>query len=599
MARIPDELVEQVRDSADLVGIIQETVDLKRQGSDWRGPCPFHHGQGRNFAVIPRKGIYHCFVCHATGDAFTWYRERFGMDYPGAVREVARRVGIVIPEQVESHGSDPREPLFQAVDAACGWYAGQLCDSPGAERARRYLQQRNFDLAAAAELQLGYAGEGRDFLVGMRQLGISDALLLEAGLARQREDGSCFAYFRDRLLFPLHDLRGRVVGFGGRALGNAVPKYLNTAETPLFHKGEQLYNLYQARQAIRRNGYGILTEGYFDVQRLVLTGTTGVVAAMGTGLTETQALLLKRYAPEVILLYDSDAAGLKATFRAGDMLLRHGLRVRVATMPEGDDPDTLVLREGGEAIQKLLHDAADLLERKLQLLELHGWFRDAGRSREALDRLLPTLRAATEPMTRELYISRVADQLRIPREVIAGEVASHPAPPVAKSPEKPSPQRTPDIQASLRNTRTAKVERLLLRIILTLPGWLARARDEVAPDDFTVDSYRNIFSALAAIADDAPISDAFLALDPISQEVWNAIVDNPLDDAFSADRDYAGALDMFAENRLFPEIEAEPDPTLRRRRWQALTPEAQVRYKSYLLARSAAARPSNNRPPRE
>ena len=346
MARIPDELIERVRDTADLLEIVQEAVQLKRQGSDYRGPCPFHQGTGRNFAVIPKKNLYYCFVCHAAGDVFTWYRERFGMDYPTAVREVARRYGIVIPEATERIGPDRREPLYQAVDAAQGWFAAQLRDNAEAETARRYLLERQFSLDAAAEVGLGYAPRGSELIAAMKQLGITDEALLDAALAMQREDGTLYPRFRGRLIFPIHDLRGRAVGFGGRILGPGEPKYLNSPETPIFHKGEQLYHIHLAKHAIRKAGVAIVVEGYFDVLRLTLAGNDQVVAPLGTALTEAQATLLRRYTDEVILLYDSDGPGLKATFRAGDVLIAHGVRVRVATMPAGEDPDTLVQRGG-------------------------------------------------------------------------------------------------------------------------------------------------------------------------------------------------------------------------------------------------------------
>ena len=184
MARIPDEMIEQVRDAADLLEIVQEQVPLKRTGSDWRGPCPFHGGTGRNFAVIPKKNSYYCFVCHVGGDVFTWYRERFGMDYPTAVREVARRYGIPIPESTERAGPDPREPLFQACDAAQGWFAAQLRDNAEAETARRYLLQREFSLDAAATLGLGYAPRGNEFVAAMKQLGIAEDVLDRGGARR-------------------------------------------------------------------------------------------------------------------------------------------------------------------------------------------------------------------------------------------------------------------------------------------------------------------------------------------------------------------------------------------------------------------------------
>ena len=300
MSLIPDELIEQIRDAADLVGIIGESVELKRTGSDFRGPCPFHGGTHRNFAVIPRKGMFHCFVCHASGDVFTYFMKRLGMDYPTAVREVARRAGIAIPERGPS-GPDPREPLFSAVAAAHDWFARALHENEEAEVARAYLVSREITLEQATELGLGYAPRGTAFGAAMQALGIEEGVLLEAGLLRRRDDGIVMPRFRGRLLFPIHDLRGRIVAFGGRILGDGEPKYLNSPETPIFHKGKLLYHLHAARHAMRKAGRALLVEGYFDVIRLALAGVEEVVAPMGTGLTADQTELLRRYAPQVVL----------------------------------------------------------------------------------------------------------------------------------------------------------------------------------------------------------------------------------------------------------------------------------------------------------
>jgi DNA primase len=248
---IPDELIEQVRDSIDLVALIGESVELKRTGSDYRGPCPFHGGQHRNFAVIPRKGRFYCFVCKAAGDAFTWYMKRTGMDYPTAVREAARRAGIVIPDTPAREGPDPREPLFQAVSVDHDWFARQLREAPDAEDARKYLGGRGLDLDAVGPFELGYAPRTRVFEEAMAQLGLKQEVLLEAGLLARREDGTVVPRFRGRLLFPIHDLRGRVVGFGGRLLGSGEPKYLNSPESGL----RTCSTTHAARNAIARRAW--------------------------------------------------------------------------------------------------------------------------------------------------------------------------------------------------------------------------------------------------------------------------------------------------------------------------------------------------------
>jgi DNA primase len=486
---IPDEIIEQVREAADLVGIIGEHVELKRTGADYRGPCPFHGGTHRNFAVIPRKGMFYCFVCHEAGDVYTFFMKKLGMDYPTAVREVARRVGITIPERGGPTGPDPREPLFGAVATAADWFARQLRESPEAEIARKYLESRQVTMEQAALQGLGFGPRGSGFLDAMKGLGLREEVLLEAGLIVKRDDGSKVPRFRARLLFPIHDLRSRVVAFSGRILGEGEPKYLNSPETPIFHKGQLLYNLHLAKHGMRKVERAILVEGQFDVLRTSLAGFEEVVAPLGTGLTDEQAELLRRHTAQVILLYDSDEPGLRATFRAGDVLLRHKLRVSVATLPEGEDPDTLVQKRGAAALEQALKDSVDVLERKIQILERKGFFGSLPGRRRALDRLLPTIRAAADPITRELYIARVAEAAGVRKDVLQREVDPKEQP---TAPYRPLPPST---------ALPSNAEKSLVQLMLTGAPWRGRVVEAIDAEDFEFPVYRTLFEALA---DDAP-----------------------------------------------------------------------------------------------
>jgi DNA primase len=488
---IPDEIIEQVRDTADLVEVLGEHVALKRTGADYRGPCPFHGGTHRNFAVIPKKQLYYCFVCHAAGDVFTFYMKRFGMDYPTAVREVARRVGITIPERPTA-GPDPNEPLYEAVAVAQEWYARQWRESPEAEGARRYATSRGFTLDDLHPVGLGYAPPGPAFLEAMQKLGLSVEQLEAAGLAMKRDDGTPRARFWGRLLFPIHDLRGRVVGFGGRVIGDGEPKYLNSPESEIFHKGRLLYNLHHARHPIRKAEHALLVEGYFDVLRLVLAGVEHVVAPLGTGFTADQGKLLRRFTARVTLLFDSDAAGLRATFRTADELLRAGVSVAVATMPEGEDPDTLVRAGGPAAVERVLRDAVDVFERKLQLLERKGWLGSLSGRRRALDRLLPTLRAAADAVTRDLYIARVGEALGVGRDAILRELADRPPrPPLGPAGagrETVSPPRA-----------RPGPERDLIRALLQDPGLRSRLKELMADPSVLREPERTVLLAVVGL----------------------------------------------------------------------------------------------------
>ncbi len=506
MSLIPDDVIEQVREAADIVGIIGEHVELKRTGTDFRAPCPFHGGTHRNFAVIPKKGMFYCFVCHEGGDVFTFFMKKLGMDYPTAVREVARRVGIAIPERGPT-GPDPREPLYEAVASAADWFARQLRESPEAQVARDYLASRHLELEIVLPLGLGFAPRSKAFLDAMKGLGVREEVLLEAGLLVKREDGTLLPRFRGRLLFPIHDLRARVVAFGGRILGEGEPKYLNSPDSPVFHKGKLLYNLHVAKHAMRTAERAILVEGYFDVLRLALAGIEEVVAPLGTGLTPDQAQLLARHAPDVTLLYDSDDAGLRASFRAGDELLRQGLRVSVATLPPGEDPDTLVQKQGAAGLEAILKDAVDPLERKIQILDRKAFFASLPGRRRALDRLLPTVRAAKDPITRELYISRAAEAAGVRKDVLEREAGN----------EKRETGNTPTFPVSRVPfpALPASAEKALLLLLLEGEPWTSRVVEAVDVEELEFPAYRAVFEAVA--------DDAVLALDDTSARAYEQL----------------------------------------------------------------------------
>jgi DNA primase len=550
MSMIPEETIEQVRDSADLVTIIGATVDLKRSGSDYRGPCPFHGGQHRNFAVIPRKNRYYCFVCKASGDVFSWYMNRVGLDWPSAVREVARSLGIQIPEQGARQGPDPREPYFQAIAAAHDWFIRQLIESPEAQHARNYLAGRAIEPEQVELLELGYAPKSTAFMVEMSRLGLNEKTLLEAGLLAERHDGKIIPRFRDRLLFPIHDIRGKTVGFGGRLLGPGEPKYLNSPESPVFHKGGTLYNLHAARQAIRKEEQVIIVEGYFDVIRLVLAGCENVVAPLGTALTPEQAALLKRYAATAVLLLDSDSAGLKATFRAGDELLRHQVRVRVATMPDGEDPDTLVRATGMAGLQEVLRDAVDLLERKIQILDRRGFFADLEHRREALDRLLPTIRATSDPIQKELYLSRVAERTGVSKTVLEQEAANQPARAPQRSPDgaEPPSRRVAEPGAggtaqppAVQRSALSPSEKHVLRLMIASDEWRSRAGEVVQADWFDHQASRELFDLLRTIREAGQVTPPD-DLSGLPARLWRALLQLPVPDDFRTQaNDFAGA----------------------------------------------------------
>jgi DNA primase len=488
---IPDRVVEEVRDRADLVEVIGEHVSLKRAGKEFKGLCPFHNEKTPSFYVVPGKGFYKCFGCGESGDVFTFLMEFVGLSFNEAVEKLAARVGVEIPRQETRPEDDALRPYREAVAFAADYYERQLRE-PGGEKARSYLERRGIPADARERFRLGYAPGGwRALRDAAHTHGLGDDVLETAGLIKRSEKSpEPYDRLRDRLIFPITDIRGTVIGFGGRALeGDAKgPKYLNSPETPLYQKGRELYGLHWARSAIRKEEAALVVEGYMDYVSLAARGVENVVAALGTAMTPEQARLLVRYAGQVLLLYDSDAAGLRATFRSGDEILRAGGHPMVVTLPPGEDPDS-VAREGGrEALQPYLGDAVDVLERKFQILEERGYFEDVEGVRKALDGLLPTLRAATDATLRDIYVDRVARRTGVRRETLETEIRS-----AAPSPRRAAAQRVEPTGAPVRKDST---ERLLLLLLARDPARVEGAVDLLKPEDFRGQVNRELYSAM-------------------------------------------------------------------------------------------------------
>lgn len=501
---IPDDVVEQVRDQADIVAIIGESVKLKRVGNSFRGPCPFHQGTHPNFSVSPRGG-YTCFVCGEKGDVFTFVQKRMGLDFVDAVKYVGEKAGVEVREVSRAREGevDPRERFWEINSAAAEFYRSQLWDESLGSEAREYLAKRAITKELADRFGMGFAPRDRGLLKAhLNTLGYDDDVLIQSGLLVVREDlPEPRVRFRNRVMFPIYDTHGRVIAFGGRVLGEGEPKYLNSAESPTFNKGSTLYGLNWARHAIRKEERVLLVEGYFDCVRLHAAGIESTVAPLGTALTEPQAELLRKYTSTVFLLYDSDQAGLKATFRAGDVLLKHGAKVHVVTFPEGEDPDTFVSRHGRERMEAQLGAAVDVFERKLQILQRGGWLTDLRRKRVALDRLLPTIRAASDPITRGLYLARAAESVGVSQDVLERELKQGGRRADARR-EPDRPATAPEVPARTGERRRAfsseglSAERELVRLLLHRRQHVEGVAEYVGADSFREPTLAQIFSLL-------------------------------------------------------------------------------------------------------
>lgn len=428
---ISNTTIELVRQRTDLVAVIGETVKLTRRGRSWVGLCPFHKERSPSFHVTPERGFFHCFGCNESGNAITFVMKVEGLSFPEAVRSLAERAGIQVEDNAtererreESAQRKARDDLYAAMHLAAVYYEKMLVEHPQARVAKEEMERRALVPSAPTDaiataisaFRLGYAPAGWDGLTTFfRQQGISPAVGEQVGLLVPRTSGAGGYYdrFRNRLMFPVIDLQGRVVAFSGRILPDPqtglvdkdTGKYINSPETPIYRKGETVFGLFQARQAVRQAEQVILVEGNFDVVSLHAHGIGTAVAPLGTAFTPEQAQLLKRFAPTVVLLFDGDAAGRKAVRRALDPCKRAGLVAKAAVLPQGTDPDELVRTKGADGVNALVKAARGLLEHLIAAALDQGFDRaDAeekvGRAREVIELLSaeqdPTIRAMAQ-----------------------------------------------------------------------------------------------------------------------------------------------------------------------------------------------------------
>ncbi|MDP2471168.1 MAG: DNA primase [Candidatus Palauibacterales bacterium] len=521
---VSDALVQEIRERADILEITGEFVQLKRSGKTYRGPCPLHGGEGPNFSVDPARGIFKCFVCGEGGDVFSFLMKHLGLDFPSAVRQVAARVGVEIPEDSEPR-EDPHAHLREAVAFADEWFRAMLLDPSAGRPAREYLSARGVEPDLAEDWGLGFAPDAwRQLRDAGLARGLTDENLLEAGLLATSEKADApYDRFRNRVMFAIQDLRDRPIAFGGRVLGTTdeqAPKYINSPETPIFHKSRTLYGLNRARHAIRREEHSLVTEGFMDALSLHIGGFPTAVAPLGTALTAEQADLLKRYANRVYLLYDSDAAGLRATFRAGDVLLAAGCHPMVVSFPPGEDPDSVLRREGADALRGYISDAVDILERKLQILERQGYLDSIEGKRRAVDGLLSTLRSVRDPALLDIYLGRAAERTGVRRDTLVGEVAR----------ERQVPRGRPSAGAGGRSTTGAvederrtmdPAERALLLLVARDRALLEVAVEGGLEDrHFRDAALRRIYQALLIAGDERP------GLSPEDDLAWQELLED-------------------------------------------------------------------------
>jgi len=485
---IPDEVIEEVRARTDIAALVSQYVRLKKAGRNFFGLCPFHSEKTPSFSVAPDKQIFHCFGCGASGNAFGFLMKMEGATFPEAVRVLAGRAGIRLPDVEVSPAAESRrrqkERLLEAMRLAAGFYQEAIFRTDAGNRALDYLESRGLLRETVRRFGVGFAPDSWDSLKKfLSKKGFTNQELLAAGLLTESERKTVYDRFRKRIIFPIYNQRGEVIAFGGRVFGEGTPKYLNSPETPLFDKGKNLYALHLAREAIRRERQAVVFEGYMDVIAAHQAGITHVVATLGTSLTEMQGRLLHSLSEEIVLVFDADTAGLAATWRGLQVLRSTGNLVKIGRLPAGLDPDDFINKFGGEAFRERVLGAALLLSHwQLQVLaEQHDLKKNDDRLR-FIDKLTSALQSVESPLERDSCLEKAATMLKVPVETVREELRKKlqfaGRPPVQdKSP-------SPSLPAGFFLPAEEVVLVQILGLLCRFPGLINEFAAEIQTQDF-------------------------------------------------------------------------------------------------------------------
>jgi DNA primase len=521
---IEEHIIERVREQADVVQTISDYVLLKKAGSNYKGLCPFHSEKTPSFVVNPEKQIYHCFGCGEGGNVFSFIMKWENLSFPEAVKHLAERHGIKISFNRKSRAEHEKtkaiEQLYYITLAAAKYYHRLLTELPQGQPARQYLKSRGVSDKTISKFLLGYAPFAWDQLVRQLQSqGFSLEEVARTGLIKARETGKgYYDTFRSRLIFPIQNVRGKFVAFGGRTLNEddpQVPKYINSPESPVYEKGANLYGLNLAYEQIRKQKDAILVEGYMDLITAHQAGVGNVVATLGTAITRRQAKLLKRFSPQVTLVFDADAAGRAAAEKGHGVFLEEGLKVKAATLPQGSDPDSFIKQRGAEAFTREIDGAPPLMEFIINsAVKEHDLSSVEGRV-DCVNRVLPFLTSIENNVERSEYIRLLSERVSIPEGDIRAELRRSASrggrrpPGTARGvPERPIPKKD----------RFASAEEQLIELLMHQKDLMQIYGERLKPELFKLEEHRKIVEAVCGFASGEGFANPSRLIDTLEGE---------------------------------------------------------------------------------
>ncbi len=498
IGRIPDNILEDILSRVDIVEVISGYIPLKRAGRNFKAPCPFHQEKTPSFTVSPDRQIYHCFGCSKGGNAFGFLMEYERLEFPEAVEVLAKKAGVNLPESQKQDSKTVSliTELYKINELTALFYESALNSSSGTA-AKKYLLKRGINESTIELFKLGYALPHWDALINhLRNKNLNLSLLEKAGLILSKDAGGYYDRFRDRIIFPIFDIKSRVIAFGARILPDTVgaaaesnlAKYVNSPETPVYVKGRNLYGLNLAKDAIRENDYVAVVEGYLDFVIPYQAGLKNIVASCGTALTIEQARLIKRYTHNVVMVYDADDAGQMATLRTLDIFIEEGMNVSVVSLPEGFDPDLFVRKNGIENFKEKIKKAENLFDYKLRILKSRYSRKDIEAKALISSEMLLTINRLKNAILKAEYIKKLAQELDISEDALLQELNK------IKEDKAPLDAYGPSPTRKLSNI--SPTEKLLIKLMLEENELIASIRDRIEPADFQDERASRIVSIM-------------------------------------------------------------------------------------------------------
>lgn len=520
MAKIPEHILNEIQDRCDIVEVVSAYIPLKSAGRNFKAICPFHHEKTPSFIVSPDKQIYHCFGCNSGGNVFNFVKEYEKIDFIEAVKMLADKAGVKIPESNRRDSGDSSliSSIYTINDIAANFYMAILNKSSLSSEVRLYIGKRGLDPSVVKQFGLGYADSSwRSYADYLSARGIDLNNVVKAGLVCKGKDGSYYDLFRHRLVFPVRDARGKVVGFGARALDDSMPKYINTPETAVYKKGQHLYGLNFAKTYIREKGFAIICEGYLDVITSHQYAINNAISSLGTALTVEQIRLLKRYTHNVVIVYDADQAGEMASMRGLDLFLEEGMSVKVVALDKGHDPDSFIRKFGPQRFEAEIKTAKNLFVYKLNILRKRFDVEQPEAKAQIVKEMLATICKIKNAIVIAEYIKNLSHELSIREEAVWEELKK-----TKKGHNRQNIEN--DIQKIRRPIDITPAERILIKLMLEDINVVRIVKDNLHPFDFKTPDIRRLVEILFNICRENNLLDATKIMNCLEDKVPPSLV---------------------------------------------------------------------------